>query len=132
MGAPIYQMRGEQDEQPQSRGTASRDQIYVLQDAIVLWISNNSLFYYKVAASGLVSDCKQRHSGSGTLDRCDGVAFFLDEEAAGNAVGDDQSAITGTGLIDAGVVNFVENSVTMGKPDGTARRQRRSDTIFRA
>ena len=53
------------------------------------------------------------------------VALLLGEEIV--AVGDDESHVAGTGLVDAGKVNLVQNAVTQGEPDFAVLVEGRAD-----
>src|SRR5579859_2950839 len=53
------------------------------------------------------------------------IALFFGEEAV--AVGDDEAEVAGAGLVDARIVDFVQDAVAEGEPDAADRGKRGAD-----
>ena len=82
------------------------------------------------AAGVGVDEPERRHA---VLQRGDlevAVALLLGEEAI--AVGDDQAEVARARLIDARIVDLVQDAVAEREPDAADRRQRGADAALRA
>src|ERR671914_2873527 len=60
-----------------------------------------------------------------------GMTFLLGEEAT-LSISDDQPQVPGAGLINARIINLIQNSVAQGEPDVAAFTQRCSNAAFGA
>src|SRR3984957_11663521 len=91
----------------------------------------DDLFFDAVAAvAARVDQPESRYTGGQPVNLGVGVALLLGEEVC--AVRDDQAHIADAGLIDAGVIYLVEDSVAQREPDAALVAQGRANAGFRA
>src|SRR5579871_837488 len=78
-------------------------------------------------------DAGQEEGRNAVLERFDcyvAVALLLGEEA--RAVGHDQAEVANAGLVDAGIIDLIEDAVADGEPDAACVRQSRPDAALGA
>ncbi len=112
MSAAVDQMRGEQGEQAQRLGGALQPD--ELQQGGVAGVGDHAL---DDAVAPIDVGVGKLVGGDAVLQRFDNetaISFFFREEPA--VVGDQQAEIAGAGLIDARVVDLVQDAVAEGEP----------------
>ena len=123
----ISQMRREHDVQVIIRqGTLLRVKLNRLQHCVLVRIGHNLLFNAIPAIAAGIDQFESRHAVGQPFHFVAGIAFFLGKKL--RAVGDDHSHVTDASLINARVINLIENSVAQCKPDPALVAQRRAHT----
>jgi hypothetical protein len=100
----------------------------VLQQNVPCWIRYD---FFTDSVSTLFAGIGQSEAGyalvqKGELMRC--MPFLFREEVS--TVCDYQTHVCGTGLINTGVVDFIQNAILQGEPHSTSAIQRSTDTAF--
>src|ERR1700688_1857244 len=113
MRPAIDQMRGEQHEKLQAGDPFSGDQPDLLEHTVMDRVGNDSLLDGKTILGASIGDGEEGNAVRDAPGYCNRVALFLGEKAAWHAVRHDQAAIARAGLVDAGIIDFVENAVAM-------------------
>ena len=129
VGAAVDEMRRGQGEKAQA-ARARILQADLHQHRAAARVGDDALEDAKPAAAMLA---RQKESGNAVLERLDGalaVTLHLGEEA--RAVGDDQAEVANAGLIDARVIDLVENAVADGEPDAARVGEGRADAALGA
>ena len=90
-----------------------------------MWIGHNLLFDAVAAITAGVDQPECRHTVGQPVNFGVGVAFLLGEEI--RSVRDDQPHVADAGLVDAGVIYLVEDSVAQREPDVALVAERRAD-----
>jgi hypothetical protein len=114
--AVISQMRREQDVKAIIRqGALLRVKLNLLQHRVPVRIGHNLLFDAVTAITAGVDQLEGRHTIGQPFHFVAGIAFLLGEKL--RAVRDDQPHVADAGLVNAGVINLVEDSVAQREPD---------------
>ena len=92
-----------------------RCELDALQDGVSLRIRNNLLFDAVSARSACIYEPERRNTFGQPMNLRVCIVFFLGEELS--FPGDDQSHVADAGLIDAGIKDFVEDSMAQREPD---------------
>jgi hypothetical protein len=112
----ISQVRREQDMQVIIRqGALSRAEPDSPQYGVPPGIGHNLLFDLVATLAAGVKQPEGRHPVCQPLHLMIGITLFLGEKVS--AVGDNQTHVAGAGLVNARVVNLVENAVAQGEPN---------------
>jgi hypothetical protein len=111
-------MRRQQREQPELR-TVKDFQPDLLRHDVSALIGQDMLVDAKAAAGVGVDEFEGGHAVFQTREFERAVALLLGEEAG--TVGDDEAEVTGAGLIDARIVDLVEDAVAEREPDAADR-----------
>jgi len=80
-----------------------------------MWVGHNLLFDAVSAIKARVNQPESRHTVGQPFHFVSSIAFLLGEEI--RSVRDDKPHVADAGLVNAGVIDFVEDSVTQRKPD---------------
>src|SRR6185437_4681335 len=130
IGAAIDEMRREQREKPIVAAAIERAKRNPLQHHIARRIGQHGLVDAIATVGGDIGEGKGGHA---VLDRTHGtarVAFLFREIIA--AVGDDEAEIACASVVDARIINLIEDAVADRVPDAALRRERRADRTFGA
>ena len=125
----VDQMGRQQREQAQ--GAAA--QIFkpdLHQHRIAARIADHALDDAESAADMRAREQKGRHPVFERLHHRGAVPLFFGEEAV--VIDDDESEVADAGLVDPGIVDFVEDAVADGKPDAAGVGERRADSALGA
>ena len=129
VGAGVDQMGREKGEQAQAR----RPEVFktdLHQHRIAARIGDNPLDQPEAAIAMRARQQKRRDAVFERLHDRDAIALLLGEETL--SVRDDQAEVADAGLIDARIVDLVENAVADGEPDAARFRERRADPALGA
>ena len=106
------------------------DKLDLLQHRIPIWIGRNLLFDAVAALMAGVDQPECRHAVGQPFHFVSGIAFLFGEEI--RSVRDYHSHIADAGLINAGVIYLVEDSVAQREPDMAPVAEGRTNAGFRA
>src|SRR5690349_8219108 len=125
VGAAIDEMRREQREEPIVAAAVERGERNPLQHDIARRIGKHRLFDAIAAVGGDVGERESRYAVINRPNRAARMTLFFREIIA--AIGDDEAEIAGAGIIDAWVINLVQDAVAERVPDAAFQLESRSD-----
>jgi hypothetical protein len=130
VGAAIDEMRRQQREEPIITRAVKRPEGDTLQHDIADRIGKHGLVDAIAAIGGDIGKPESRHTVLDGMHRTARVAFLFREIIA--AIGDNEAEIARAGIINARIINLVENTVADRVPDAALRRERRVEPALGA
>ena len=130
-GAAIDEMRRQQGVKPViTEAALQRAEDDALQHHLAPGIGKDGLVDAEAAVARGVGERETRHALGELAQHAGGIALFLGEIVA--PIGDDEAEIAGAGVVDAGIIDLVEDAVAEGEPDPALGRERGADAALGA